>query len=214
MKLTRRTIIGATGLGLSGVLAGCLGDDLEDDDDDDDDTDPGGNDTDDDADDAGNETDDDTDTDDDESAPEWDGSILETETAAYDPHDEPQAEFEHFTALEDVESYLDLDARSGDEHEALESLLEGTDFASDTLVALEAQGQNGCYELEVRSVEESDGSLEIQAQAAEDADDAEACTQAIVHRGKLLRVSHETGVPESGIVTIIDGRGDAHEFEW
>ena len=230
MRLTRRRLLGATGTGTAAVLAGCLADDdpgVEGDDGDDDhdgnetDDDYDGNETDDDYDGNetddydGNETDDDyeeeadgNETDDEhdnETADQYGGGIVEYELVDYDSsHMETAAE--HFTNQADAESHLEG-------HEDALSLVDETDFETDSLLALETRGENGCYELEITSME-ADDDLQVTAAAVDTSDDDEVCTQEIVSLGLLVWVTYDGDGPAGATVTITDGQGEQHEFGW
>ena len=231
MTLTRRRLLIGAGITGAATLAGCLDDQSDpgagtdpgdDDSDDTDDTNDGENGSDDTEEDG--ENDDTDDTDDTEESddggeesgdePTRSGTVADYDAVEYTA-DDGETAVETFRNRDAAESYLALEERQESERDAIESLLDDVDFESETLLALETQGTNGCYALQLRSLEatEEDG-LTVSAAAVDTSDDDEACTQQIVDLGLLVRVTYDGEPPSQGSVAITDGHGDAHEITW
>lgn len=226
MTITRRRLLAAAGLGTIGAMAGCLDDESDPglgsgDGDDEDDTDDTGEDDEPGEDDTGEDDDSDDHEDDDSDDEEADTVEAESTSGVADytivPYeaDDGDTTAEHFTARDAVESFFDLDETATSARERIEDLLGEIDFEADSVIALETQGQSGCYELVVESIEvDSDDSLSITAVATDTSEADEACTEALVNLGAFVWVTHEDDTPTSGSVSITSGDGSQHSFGW
>ncbi|WP_252700707.1 hypothetical protein [Natronosalvus vescus] len=233
MTLTRRRLLIGAGITGTAALAGCLddqsdpgaggdpGDDETDDTDDTNDGENGSDDTEEGSENDGTDGTDDTeeseDEDEDEESgdePSGSGTVADYDAVEYTA-DGGETAVETFRTRDEAESYLGLEDRQETERDAIESLLDDVDFDAETVLALETQGTNGCYALQLRSLEATDeDGLSVSAAAVDTSDDDEACTQQLVDLGLLVRVTYDGEPPSQGSAAITDGDGDAHEFAW
>ncbi|USZ73000.1 hypothetical protein [Natronosalvus halobius] len=120
-----------------------------------------------------------------------------------------------FSSREEAESYLEVESRQDAERSAIVDLLQATDFETDSLVALETQGNDGCSELQLKSLEvTAESGLSMTAAVVDASGEDEVCTQQITNLGLLVRVSYDGEAPSSGKATITDGQGGQHGVGW
>lgn len=116
--------------------------------------------------------------------------------------------WEVFDSADEAIDSLDLEDRDGDVRRRLETLVDETDFDREHLVAIEAQGPNLCYRLELQTVSATDeNGLTIEAAAVENRREGTVCGQAIVELGLLVRVAYEDDAekPTDVSISVADG---------
>lgn len=112
---------------------------------------------------------------------------------------------------------LGLDERDDETGAALDAVVETTDFESEHLVLIQAEGPNLCYRLELETVAATDeDGLTVEASAVDDSADDEDCGQAVVELGMLVRVVYEADAtkPTEGSISVTDGFGTGTASGW
>ncbi|MFC7240628.1 hypothetical protein ACFQS4_20935 [Saliphagus sp. GCM10025317] len=240
MQITRRRMLTAAGIASVSAIAGCLGesgdlgagngngngDDNDTDDENETETGNGSNDTGNGSNDTENGNGDDAKSgngdDDTENGSSDDGNesadvgneVSGYETVQYEGND-GETTAVPFSSREEAESYLEVESRQDDERSAIVDLLEATDFETDSLVALEAQGNDGCAELQLKSLEvTAESGISMTAAVVDTGGEDEMCTQQITNLGLLVRVSYDGEAPSSGKATITDGQGGQRGVGW
>ncbi|APX95908.1 hypothetical protein [Natronorubrum daqingense] len=211
-RRSRRTVLYGTA-SLVALSAGCL-DEMNSGSDDDTGTDDdpgsgsesgGGNGNDGDTDDG------DTDDSDDSDDSSENGEPLESVSFAHsDPPSEPTATI--LDTTDELDDWLeDHQLEDGD----VADLVDGIDFDTSVLTAIEALGPNLCYTmtLEEKSIDEDESELVLEATVESEEEDDVACAQQIVSVGHLVRASLDGEPIASASVTITDADGDEHDLD-
>ncbi|MEM4780756.1 MAG: hypothetical protein QXG03_04235 [Halalkalicoccus sp.] len=118
-----------------------------------------------------------------------------------------------FTTEDELRGALALDELPEDRREAVESLIEDTDFEETVLLSVASVGPTTCYDtLEVEELGIEEATLSGRVTAVETSDSDELCGEAITYPSALLRP--EFGArPERVAITIVDGWGERETIE-
>lgn len=121
-----------------------------------------------------------------------------------------------WATVDDVPGFVTL-LESGDDRpwmvedtsevDGLEAWLDETDFDRSTVVYVESEGPNTCYdEIEVRDVSVEDDAILGTAAAVDTSGEDEACGQAFVYPSAFVRVTGDD-LPSAATFTVTDGQG-------